>query len=83
MPDPHNHNEQLGVTDRINDSVPAHPKPVAILFARELLAANRARVPGQLSDAGYDALTVPFLADCLDFFGRGRLDEDPIACHAV
>jgi hypothetical protein len=75
MADAHNHNEQLGVADPINDSVSAHSKPVAILFARELLTANRPRVSRQRSDAGHDSLT--------DFFGRRGLDEDPIACHAA
>ena len=83
MPDPDDEDHQLLVLDRVDDSIPAHSDAVPIVLDGELLAAGRPGIIGQRTDAGNDALTILLLVDGLDLFGRGRLDQDPIFCHAA
>jgi len=83
MPDPDHDDDQFPVTDRVDDSIPADPHAIPIAFSGELLATRRPRILGQRTDAGHDALTVLFGVNGLKFLGCGRLDENPIACHAA
>ena len=83
MPNPDHDDEQLPVPDRVDDSIPAHSHTVPVALAGEFLATRRPRIIGQRTDAGHDALTVLFLVNRLNFLGRGRLDENPKACHAA
>jgi hypothetical protein len=81
--DPDNNNDQLVVSDRVDDSISAHPKTIPILHSSKLLATRRPRVSGQRMNTGHDALTVLLLTKGLDLLGRGRLDQNPITCHAA
>lgn len=83
MPDSDDEDHQLGVTDLVDDPKSAYPDAVPIVLAGELFAAGRPGVVGQRTDAGDDALAVLLLVNGLDLFGRGRLDQDPITCHAA
>ena len=83
MPDPDDEDHQLGVTDRVDNPIPAHSNAVPIVFASELLATGQPGIIGQRTDAGDDALTILLLVNGLDLSGRGRLDQDPISCHAA
>jgi hypothetical protein len=83
MPDPDDEDHQLRVPDRVDDPIPAHSNAVPIVFASELLATGRSGIIGQQTDAVNDALTILLLVNGLDLLGRGRLDQDPISCHAA
>jgi hypothetical protein len=83
MPDPDHDDEQLPVPDGVDDSIPAHSDTIPSVLSSELLTTRRPRIIGQRTDADHDALTVLFGVNGLNLLGRGRLDEDPIACHAA
>jgi hypothetical protein len=83
MPDPDHDDDQFPVPDRVDDSIPADSYAIPIVHSSELLATRRPRIVGQRTDAGHDALTVLFGVNGLKLLGRGRLDENPIACHAA
>ena len=83
MPDPDDEDHQLRVPDRVDDSIPARSHAVPIVVASELFATGRPWNIGQRTDAGDDALTILLLVNGLDLLGRGRLDQDPISCHAA
>jgi len=83
MPDPYHDDEQLSVPDGVNDSIPAHSYAISIALSGELLATRRPRIISQGTYASHDALTVFLLVNGLDLPGRGRLDQDPITCHAA
>ncbi len=82
MSHPDDEDEQFRVADGVNDAIAAGPDTVPTLLTGELLATRRPRVIHQRMDAGHDALPILPLINGLDFLGRGRLDEDPISCHA-
>jgi hypothetical protein len=83
MGNPYDENEELVVGDGIDDSKSADPNAVPVVFPRELLAPRRPRLAGQAEDSRHDTLPVSLLVNGLDLFGRGRLDENPITCHAA
>ena len=83
MPDFDDEDDQLRVTDLVDDPIPADSDAVPIVLAGELFATGRPGIVGQRTDAGDDALTVLLLVNGLELLGRGRLDQDPITCHAA
>ena len=83
MPHPDHDDNQFPVPDQVEDAIPAHSYAIPIALSGKLLATRRARIIGQRTDPGHDALTVPLWVNGLDLLGRGRLDQNPITCHAA
>ncbi len=83
MADPHDHHDQLGAPDRIDDPVSADTDPVPISYPRQLFDTGGTGIDCQRSNGSDDALAILLLADSLDLFGRRGLEDDPITCHAA
>ncbi len=75
--------QQLIVTDRVHDPVSPHADPVTFTLPSKFLAPDRSRLICQRQDSRHDALPVSLLVNGLDLPGRGRLNQDPITCHAA
>ncbi len=83
MADAKDHDDELRVSDGIDDAIVTDANAVAVGLTRELLATGRTRISGQPANPGDKADTVFFLVHGFDFFGRGAFDDDSIACHAA
>jgi hypothetical protein len=79
----HDENEQFVVGDGVQNSVPPHTDAVTVALPRKLLAPDWPRIVRERENTRNDALPVLLLVNGLDLLGRGRLDQNPIACHAV
>jgi len=56
MRNPDHDDEQLPVSDRVDDSIPADSYTIPVVLSSELLATKRPRIIGQRTDTGHDAL---------------------------
>ena len=81
--DPYDENEKFIVCDGVQNSVPPHTDAITVARSSKLLAPNWPRLVREGENARNDALPVFLLVNGLDLLGRGRLDQDPIACHAA
>ena len=81
--DSYDEHVKLGISDRVDNPISANANSIAIALPRQLLAPDWAWLPGQRQNTRHDALPVLLLVNGLDLLGRGRLDQDPITCHAV
>ena len=71
------------VGDGVQHSISPHTDAITVALARKLLAPNWPWLVRKGANTRNDALPVFLLVNGLDLLGRGRLDQDPIACHAV
>jgi len=71
------------VVHRVDDQVGALTNPIALGLARKLLATGGTRSAGKTLDSRYDPGAESAGLDGFELFGRGRLDEDVIACHVA
>lgn len=71
------------VVHRVDDSVRALPDSVALGLAGEFLATKRTWSTDEGLNSRRDPNAHSAGLDGLELFGRGRLDEDAIACHAA
>jgi hypothetical protein len=67
--------DQLGVADRIDDSIPSDADPIQIAFPGQLFAAERPGIARQRPNTRHDPLPVFPLSDRLDLLRRGRFDK--------
>ena len=74
---------QVVVGDRVGDPISTNAHAVAIAFPNKLFASDRPRFFHRSPNARPDALSVFLLVNGLNLLGRGRLDQDPIACDAA
>ena len=79
----HDENEQFAVGDGVQNSVSPDTDAVTVALSSKLLAPNWPRLVREPENARNDALPILLLVNGLDLLGRGRLDQNPIACHAV
>jgi hypothetical protein len=77
------HDDMRFVVHSVDDSVRALADSVALLVSGELLAPRRTRILDKALDPRNDPDTGAARLDGLELFGRGRVDEDAIACHAA
>ena len=82
MPDFHHDHNELSVFYRIHDSIDALANSITV-SARELLTTWWTRIVSQAADPIRNSLSVFLARKGLEFFGRGRLDQDFKSCHAV
>lgn len=75
------HNQVL-IFDGIEDAITSLSYTV-LLLAGDFLDAVGARVVGQLEDTLDQSLTILLRGNSFDFFDRGRLNQEPIFCHAA
>jgi hypothetical protein len=68
---------------RVDDAEGTLADPITLLVSGELLTAAWARSLCEALDAGDDADADGARFDGFELLGRGRLDEDAIACHAA
>ncbi len=71
------------VVHRVNDPVRALPDSVVLGLARKFLATKRTWATGEGLNSRCDPNAHSAGLDGFELFGRGRLDEDAIACHAA
>jgi hypothetical protein len=81
--DPDDEHHQVVVGDRVDNSISTDSDSVAVILAGQLFAPDRPRLIPQRANARHDALPVFLFVNGLDLLGRGRLNQDPIACHAA
>ena len=81
--DSYDKNEQFIVCDGVQHSVSPHTDAITVARSSKLLAPNWPRLTREGANTRDDALPVFLLVNGLDLLGRGRLDQDAIACHAV
>lgn len=79
----HDEDQQFVVGDRVDNSKPTNPNAIPVALTCKLLGSGRPRLVRQGENLRHDALPVSLLVNGLDLLGRGRLDEDPITCHAA
>jgi hypothetical protein len=81
--DSYDEQKELIVRDRVHNPVSPHADSIAIALPSKLLAPDWPWLMCQRHNSCHDALPVSSLINGLDLPGRGRLDQDPIACHAA
>ena len=70
------------VVHRVDDPVCALPDSVVLGLAGKFLATHWTRGTSEGLNSRRDPNAHPAGLDGFELFGRGRLDEDAIACHA-
>lgn len=83
MRDPDDEDDQLVIGYRVDNPKSADADAVAIALPGKLLAPDGPRFMRQRENARNDALSVFLFVNGLNLLGRGRLDQDPITCHAA
>ena len=71
------------VLDLIENPERALPDSITSVLPRELLATTRSWIRRKLLDSLNHALAHFLLIDRFNLFGRGALDDEPIACHCA
>ena len=82
MTDFHHDHNKLSVLYRVNDSIDALANSITV-SARKFLTTWWARIVSEAADPIRNSLSVFLSRNGLEFFGRGKLDQDFKSCHAV
>ncbi|MGI9040199.1 MAG: hypothetical protein ACR2HK_03675 [Gemmatimonadales bacterium] len=81
VPDLHHDNSADVIVDGVDDSVITLPDAI-LLLPGQFLAPGRPGLGGERPHAR-DDLSAKFEGKSLQLFDGGRLDQQPIACHAA
>ena len=83
MTDPDNRYRKVVIIDTIDDPKVTLPDPKPCRPARELFTSTGTGIIREGTDSGYDPPAILRVPDPLEFLHCGRLDRDPIICHAA